>query len=49
VNVAILERQNYAAVVDGLITSDEYETRLGDLGIPGSGLRFCGAQGAPRP
>lgn len=34
------------AVIDAMLNSDEYRTRFGDLGVPGSQVRYCGPRAA---
>ena len=35
------QQRGLSAVVDGLMDSQEYASKYGDWGVPGSGLRFC--------
>jgi Ca2+-binding EF-hand superfamily protein len=32
----------FPAVIDALLASDEYQQKVGDHGVPGSNLRYCG-------
>ena len=38
-----LQKSGAAAVVDSLLNSTEYQQAFGDNGVPGSGVRYCGA------
>ena len=44
-----LEANGMAAVIDGLLNSQEYDQKYGDNGVPGSpGLRFCASASSSR-
>jgi Ca2+-binding EF-hand superfamily protein len=42
-HVAGANTHGFPAVIDAMLASDEYRNNVGDHGIPGSSLRYCGA------